>query len=136
MTIRFRTLLAASTLSVALLAAIPSLVAEARSPWTELAARVHTAEGVLATAMIAVPPADREAMARFTRARLTLDEVDAAGFVGQIAPGAGAAPPAAPEWAAALAADPAAAAAVARAWPILSAAREASRRAGLDVDDV
>lgn len=123
-------------LGVAGLAALPALVAEARRPWSELSARVHTAEGVLATAMLTLPAADREAMSRFARARLTVDEVDAAGFVGQIAPGAAGPPPPAGGWAEALAADPPAAAAFARSWPVLAAARAAANLAGLRVDDV
>ena len=142
MKLKFRAVLTLSMLGVAGLAAVPAILAEARRPWDELGQLVHTAEGVLATTMAALPEADREAMARFARAHLETGEVDAASFVALIAPGEGGSEgpiesktPASP-WAAALAADPAAAAAFARSWPVLAAAREAAGRAGLNVDDI
>jgi len=142
MKLKFRAVLTLSMLGVAGLAAVPAILAEARRPWDELGQLVHTAEGVLATTMAALPEADREAMARFARAHLETGEVDAASFVALIAPSEGGSEgpiesktPASP-WAAALAADPAAAAAFARSWPVLAAAREAAGRAGLNVDDI
>ena len=120
MKLKFRAVLTLSMLGVAGLAAVPAILAEARRPWDELGQLVHTAEGVLATTMAALPEADREAMARFARAHLETGEVDAASFVALIAPSEGGSEgpiesktPASP-WAAALAADPAAAAAFAR----------------------
>jgi len=139
MKLKFRAVLTLSMLGVAGLAAVPAILAEARRPWDELAQLVHTAEGVLATTMATLPPADREAMTRFTRAHLETGEVDAAGFVALIAPSAepGAVKPTANStWAAALAADPQAAQAFARSWRVLAAAREAAGLAGLTVDDI
>lgn len=93
MKLRFRTVVTLCILGVASLAAVPAVVSEIRRPWNELGVLVHTAEGMLATTMASLPAADRELMARFARKHLDTGEVDAAGFVGQIAPGAGKPPP-------------------------------------------
>ena len=141
MRLKFRAVLTLSMLGVAGLAAVPAILAEVRRPWDELAQLVHTAEGVLATTMAQLPAADRAAMSRFARAHLNTGEVDAAGFVALIAPAEGETSAAGKTtannpWAEALAADPTAAEAFARSWPVLAAAREAAGRAGLNVDDI
>lgn len=135
----FRGLLTLWLLGTAGIVAVPGLVAESSRPWDELRTRIRASEALLASTMANISPADRAAMARFARAQVGAPEADGAAFVAAIShlPSPDGTPlPDTSLWETRLSADSAAAAAFARAWPVLANARATARRIGLNANDV
>lgn len=141
--LRFRGILTLLLVGTAAVVAVPGLVGESRRPWEELDAQVHTSEAILASAIAAIPASDLEAMSRFARSAVGSPPSDGPAFVASVTRDVAAIPPTSetpfPDtsaWDARLAADPEAASAFARSWPVLARARESAQRVGLEVNDV
>jgi len=135
----FRALLTLWLLGTAGIVAVPGVVAESSRPWDELQTRIRASEALLAGTMANIPPADQVAMARFARAQVGAPEAEGAAFVAAISrlPSPdGTALPDTSEWETRLAADPEAAQAFARTWPLLATARSTAERIGLSANDV